>query len=137
MKKYLLSAAVVISFVVYSFALRQNDDAKAPIAAAPDKKSVALHAYRDGRYLGPVTDAFYGKMQVEVTVEGGKITDTQMVQYPDDQPNSIEINKQAMTLLRQEVITAQSAHVDIVSGATQTSEAFSQSLAAALTKAQN
>lgn len=137
MKKYLLSAAVIVSFVVYSFALRQSDDAKAPVAAAPPKKSDISHAYKDGRYLGPVTDAFYGKMQVAATVADGKIIDTQMVRYPDDQPNSVAINKQAMTLLRQEVITAQSAHVDIVSGATQTSEAFSQSLAAALTKAQN
>lgn len=91
--------------------------------------------YRDGRYTGDVTDAFYGLVQVQVTISGGKITDVVFLQYPNDRQNSIFINSQAMPYLRQEAIQAQSASVDIISGATATSEAFIQSLQSALAKA--
>jgi hypothetical protein len=57
-------------------------------------------------------------------------------QYPNDRNRSIEINQYADPLLTTEAIQAQSGQVDIISGATDTSEAFIQSLSAALTQAQ-
>ena len=94
-----------------------------------------MSRYKDGSYTGDVTDAFYGNVQVKVTISGGKITDVQFLQYPNDRQTSVEINSQAMPLLGQEAIQAQSAQVDGVSGATQTSGAFIQSLQTALQKA--
>lgn len=91
--------------------------------------------YKNGTFVGSVADAFYGNVQVQVVIQGGKITDVQFLQYPNDRQTSIAINSQAMPYLRAEAIQAQSANVAGVSGATATSQAFIQSLAAALSQA--
>lgn len=91
--------------------------------------------YKNGTYTGDVADAFYGNIQVQVTISGGKISDVVFLQYPNDRETSIMINSQAMPLLKQEAIQAQSANIDGVSGATASSGAFVQSLQSALSKA--
>lgn len=91
--------------------------------------------YKNGTYTGSVADAFYGNVQVQVTISGGKITDVQFLQYPSDRSTSVYINSQAMPLLKQEAIQAQSANVAGVSGASATSAAFIQSLTDALSQA--
>lgn len=91
--------------------------------------------YKDGTYTGSVADAFYGNIQVKAVVSGGKIVDVIFLQYPNDRQTSIEINTQAMPILKQEAIAAQSAQVDGVSGATASSGAFIQSLQSALNQA--
>lgn len=93
--------------------------------------------YKDGTYTGNVADAFYGNVQVAVTISGGKITDVNFLQYPNDRSTSIEINTQAMPYLKQEAIQAQSAQVNGVTGASQTSRAFIESLQSALDKARS
>jgi len=93
--------------------------------------------YVDGTYTGGVADAYYGNVQVEAIVNGGKLADVQFLQYPNTHSTSVYINSQAMPYLKQEAIQAQNASVDIVSGATYTSMAFQQSLASALTQAKS
>ena len=93
--------------------------------------------YKDGTYTGEQVDAFYGLVQVKVVIRSGKIADVQVVQYPNDRRTSVQINSIAVPYLRSEAIQAQSANVDIVSGATLTSEGFAMSLQSALTGAQN
>ncbi len=93
--------------------------------------------YVDGTYTGSVADAYYGNVQVQAVVSGGKLTDVQFLQYPNTHSTSVYINSQAMPYLTQEAIQSQSANVDIVSGATDTSMAFQQSLAAALAQAKS
>lgn len=112
----------------------------APAAAsAPAPSSAVAKAglYRDGKYTGPITDAYYGNVQVAVAVSGGKITDVQFLDYPHDRNTSIRINSYAMPILKSEAIAAQSANVDTVSGATATSGAFYDSLSSALAQAKN
>lgn len=92
--------------------------------------------YKNGTYTGSVADAFYGNIQVQVSIQNGKIADVQFLQYPNDRRTSVEINTQAMPYLRQEAIAAQNAQVDIVSGATDSSKAFRESLGSALAQAQ-
>lgn len=91
--------------------------------------------YKNGTYTGNVADAFYGNIQVQVTISKGQISDIQFLQYPNDRGNSIYINQQAMPLLKQEAIQVQSANVGGVSGATASSQAFVQSLRSALSQA--
>lgn len=91
--------------------------------------------YRDGNFTGNIADAFYGNVQVKVTVNSGTITDVSFLQYPNDNGTSRRINSQAMPLLRQQVLQAQSAQVDGVTGASATSSAFVQSLDGALQQA--
>jgi len=93
--------------------------------------------YADGSYTGSAADAYYGTVQVKAVVRNGQLADVQFLQYPNDRSNSRYINSQAMPLLTQEAIQAQSAQVDGVSGATFTSQAFQQSLTAALALAKN
>jgi uncharacterized protein with FMN-binding domain len=80
-----------------------------------------------------VADRF-GDNQVTLVVKGKKIQDVRY-SLPTDRPRSAEINAQAGPLLRQEVLQAQSAKIDVISGATYTSEAFAQSLQVALQRA--
>jgi uncharacterized protein with FMN-binding domain len=104
-------------------------------APAPTPAPAPQGQYKDGQYTGTSVDAFYGFVQVQATVSGGKITNVQFLSYPNDRSNSVQINSQDMTYLIQEAIAAQSANVNIVSGATDTSQAFIQSLGAALAQA--
>ena len=65
------------------------------------------------------------------------MTSLKLLQWPNDRRTSIRINRRALPMLREEAISAQSAHVDIVSGATLTSRAFIRSLGGALAKAKS
>lgn len=77
----------------------------------------------------------YGDTQVKVTVENGRITDVTVLAYNDGDPRSAEISQQAIPILRQEVLSKQTAAVDAVSGATYTSNAYEASLQSALDRA--
>jgi uncharacterized protein with FMN-binding domain len=97
--------------------------------------SVPSGQYKDGVYAGDVVDVFYGNVQIQATVQNGKISDVKFLQSPSDRRTSIEINSQAMPMLQSEAIQAQSANVNGVSGATATSQGFIASLGSALAKA--
>jgi uncharacterized protein with FMN-binding domain len=97
--------------------------------------STTTSQYKDGTYTGSVADAYYGNVQVAATISGGKITNVKFLQYPDTHSTSAVINQQAMPYLQQEAIHSQSANVQLISGATFTSQAFIQSLKAALSQA--
>ena len=85
-----------------------------------------------GVFTGTTVEMQYGPVQVAIDVQGGKITDVKALQYPVDRPRSQFINSQAVPLLRSEVLEAQSANINLISGATFTSEAFATSLQAAI-----
>jgi len=97
--------------------------------------NLAAHGYADGVYTGPPADAYYGIIQLQALVQGGRLTALKILKYPNDRRTSVSINRQALPMLRDEAISAQSADVDIISGATLTSRAFIQSLGGALKKA--
>jgi uncharacterized protein with FMN-binding domain len=96
--------------------------------------SVPSGQYKDGVYTGDTVDVYYGNVQVQATIQNGKITEVKFLQSPRDQRTSIEINSQAMPMLQSQAIQAQSAKVDGVSGATATSQGFVASLGSALAK---
>lgn len=162
MKKFFLSSFVIVTFGLYVLHQKLEDSAavvvtppsslsQLPTATPELTATVSLPTptsistprptpspsgqYKDGQYTGDVTDAFYGNVQVKAIIQGGKIADVQFLDYPHDRETSIYINTQAMPYLKSEAIQAQSANVDIVSGATQTSLAFVKSLGSALAKA--
>lgn len=88
--------------------------------------------YADGAHTGPAVNAYYGFVQVQAMVQGGRLVGIKILKYPSHRQTSVSINRRALPMLRDEVISAQTADVDIVSGATLTSEAFIRSLGAAL-----
>lgn len=151
-----MSGFVVLCFAAYSFHQRHGDESVAvnrparPVQSTPAPVSGSgsnsgssnsggtagsARPYKDGQYTGSTADAFYGYVQVLAVISSGRLTEVRFLQYPNDRSTSVEINSQAIPYLQQEAIQAQSAHVDIISGATDTSQAFIQSLSAALSKA--
>ncbi|MFA7309818.1 MAG: FMN-binding protein [Candidatus Paceibacterota bacterium] len=108
---------------------QQAVQSPAPIAARPAGQ------YKDGSYTGASVNVYYGYVQVQAIVRGGKIADVKFLQYPSDRTTSQSINSQAMPLLTQEAIQAQSANVNGVSGASATSQGFIESLTGALSQA--
>ena len=81
---------------------------------------------------GGAVDTRWGPVQVKVVFNGSKITAVDVVQQPDGNPRDEEINAQAIPILTQEALAAQSANIDAVSGASYTSEGYIGSLQSAL-----
>lgn len=100
-----------------------------PTSTAPPSKPGAA-----GTYIGPVEYMQWGPVQVTITVKNKRLTDVQAT-APTERSRSVFINEQAVPLLRQEALQAQSATIDLISGATLTSETFAASLQAALGQA--
>jgi uncharacterized protein with FMN-binding domain len=111
---------------------QQTSAVTQPIAATPTTPS---GEYTDGTYTGSVENAYYGNIQVQAVIAGGKLTDVVFLQYPNDRSTSRSINQDAMPQLKAEAIQSQSATVDGVSGASDSSTAFEESLASALSQA--
>jgi uncharacterized protein with FMN-binding domain len=83
-------------------------------------------------YSGSVAQTRWGPVQVTITVSGGKITDVAVPTYPNGNHRDEEINASALPVLTQETMSAQSADIDTVSGATVTSDGYKESLQSAL-----
>ena len=72
---------------------------------------------------------------MQLTVSGGKIADVTALQTPNDRQKSVAINNYAVPVLNSEAVTAQSATIHSVSGATYTSTSYKQSLQSAIDQA--
>lgn len=81
---------------------------------------------------GAVSQTRYGPVQVSVTFTGTQIVDVQTLQAPSDHHESAQISERSTPILAQEVLAAQSAAIDTVSGATYTSEAYAESVQSAI-----
>ena len=87
-----------------------------------------------GQLTGSTVQTPFGNVQVQVSLQNGRITDVQTLQLPRG-GHSSQVSQYAAPQLRSEVLQAQSAQVDSVSGATYTSQAYQQSLQSALDQA--
>ncbi|WP_310526516.1 FMN-binding protein [Nocardioides sp.] len=97
--------------------------------------SVSGGASTTSTITGDTVQTRWGPVQVEVSVAGSKITGVSVLQYPDTNPTDAQINGYALPILVDETMTAQSANIDMVSGATYTSTGYQQSLQSALDQA--
>jgi len=84
---------------------------------------------------GDVAQTRWGPVQVQLTVVNSKLTNVSVVEYPNDNPRDQEINAQALPILVQETMSAQGANIDMVTGATVTSDGYLKSLQSALDQA--
>ncbi|OLZ72992.1 FMN-binding protein [Streptomyces sp. IMTB 2501] len=143
MRRVVLATAATVSGVVLLLSLKPASDPAAVSAAgtapqatagqqAPQGGAQAAGA-AGGTVTGDATQTQYGTVQVRLTVAGGKITKAEAVQAPkgglSDQKTAMAVPK-----LNQEAVTAQSAQIDAVSGATYTSTGYKKSLQSALDK---
>ena len=144
----LLFAGTAAGFVsVFGFHLRQaaptvagaspsgGASAASPSAASPLKAARTPAGPTAARSaLGPEEQYGYGVLDVKVTESGTRITDVSVPLLQTAEPTSQQISEQAIAMLRAEVLSAQSARIDAISGATYTSAAYIQSLQAAIDK---
>jgi uncharacterized protein with FMN-binding domain len=86
-------------------------------------------------YTGSVAQTRWGPVQVQITVQGDKITKVTVLQQPNGNQKDAEINSYALPILVQDTLSAQSAQIDMVSGATVTSDGYLTSLQSALDQA--
>lgn len=117
--------------------LKRAAPAVAVVPVAANAQPGGGGRFKDGSYQGSVADAYYGNVQVQADVKNGQLVSVRILQYPNDRNTSRYINSQALPMLKQEAIQAQTAQVDFISGATLTSNAFVQSLSSALDQAQS
>jgi uncharacterized protein with FMN-binding domain len=102
------------------------------------------------RFTGSVASVDrWGSLQVTIvvrkttTITGTKkkvtrkITAVSVPTYPNHTDRSIYINQTALPILKAEALRAQSANINMVSGATDSSDAFAQSLQSAILKAKH
>ena len=153
MKKFFLSLFVICASAGYAFYQYLGGSAT---AASPDNAPITTAQsastptavvvqtaprprgqYADGTYTGAPADAYYGIVQTRAVIQSGKLAVVSFLQYPNDRSTSRYINDVAMPQLKAEAIQAQSAQVNAVSGASETSAAFRQSLGSALAQAKN
>jgi uncharacterized protein with FMN-binding domain len=86
-------------------------------------------------YTGDSASTRWGPVQVQITVADGTVTDVSVVDYPQGNGKDQQINARALPVLVQETLRAQSADIDMVSGATVTSDGYVESLQSALDQA--
>ena len=112
-----------------------NTDATPTASGSADPSAAAAAATGTKSYKGSSVQTRWGAVQVQVTISNGKITDVTTLKSPNGNGRDVEINNYALPILKKSVISAQSANIDTISGATITSNGYIQSLQSALDSA--
>ena len=155
MKRIVYSVLATITGLVLLFSYRTSTEAVMPAALEPvapgnvapgstssagttdsGAAAPATSGLVDGTYQGSTASTEWGPVQVQITVAGGQITDAQAIDYPTGNSRDEQINSYAIPMLNSEVLDAQDAQIDMVSGATVTSGGYLDSLQSALDQAQ-
>ena len=152
MKKILYAVLATISGLVLLFSYRTSLDAVMPHDATPPTTGAvgssktsdsgtsgsgasAGTGLADGTYTGASSQTRYGPVQVRITVSSGQISDAQAIDYPDGNGRDRQINGTAIPRLVSETLQSQSAQIQMVSGATYTSDGYLSSLQSAIDQA--
>ena len=106
-----------------------------PVAGSSGTASSSNASSSSKTYTGPSTDTRWGPVQVAIMVADGKITDVTVPVYPDGNGRDQEINAYALPILTKATLASQDGNVDMISGATVTSQGYATSLQGALDEA--
>jgi uncharacterized protein with FMN-binding domain len=149
MKKIVFGFLATAAGLVALFSYHTSLDSSIPVAttapvdptnstgapAAAGSTGERTSTLNDGTYTGQSASTPYGPVQVQLTIGGGKIARVEVPQYPDTTRHDLAINQRAIPRLVSETMTAQSADIDMVSGATYTSDGYTRSLQSAIDQA--
>lgn len=146
MKRITLWVMSTLSALVLLFSYHTSTSAKASTSiVAAQESSAGIDSSASttptptpttaATYTGSVVSTRYGNVQVQITVENGQITKSAVLQVPWSNGRDQQINSRAVPTLNSEVVKAQSADIDMVSGATYTSDGYIQSLQSAIDQA--
>lgn len=130
-KRSAATAAPTTAAAAPSTATAEPGGATTPTPTPTPATASSDALYADGTYSGASIGEPWGTFKVQVTISGGQITDVSLVSEPRDRHSS-SINSQAVPMLTEEAISAQSSNIDMLSGATWTSDSYINSLQAAL-----
>jgi uncharacterized protein with FMN-binding domain len=97
--------------------------------------AAVLGSAKPQTFKGPTEETQHGPVQVSIVVKHRKIVNVKVAISPNNDGRSPFLQERAIPILKQEVLTAQSARIDEVSGATEFSDAYIQSLQSAIKKA--
>ena len=134
MRRIVFALLSTITAVVLLFSYHTSTNS-GTVAGSPVVRQRVSSGSGAANYTGDVADTRWGPVQVQIIVQGGRITASQAVQYPQDNRRDVQINGYALPILNQEVVQRQSASIDTVSGATVTSDGYLQSLQSAIDRA--
>lgn len=139
MRRIALWFLSTVAGVVLLFGYHTSTSGPAPVAgdtvAAAPAAPQTTPPTTGSPCTGSVADTRWGPVQVQITVANGTITDVTVLQAPDSNGKDRQINAEALPILKRATLTAQSADIDMVSGATVTSTGYVQSLQSALDQA--
>lgn len=138
-----LASTVTIMVLLFGYHTSTNDTSAAASSSASGSAPPATSSQPSSNssssssrtYAGSVAQTRWGPVQVQITVSNGKIIKATVLQQPNGNRKDEEINAYALPTLIQDTLVAQSAEIDMVSGATVTSEGYLESLQSALDKA--
>ncbi|HEY8307523.1 MAG TPA: FMN-binding protein [Lapillicoccus sp.] len=88
-----------------------------------------------GTFDGDPVVTRLGAVQVRITVAGGRIALAEALRVPNRDRHDVLVNERALPILNAEAVEAQSAQVELVSGATLTWQGYTQSLQPAIDRA--
>ena len=142
MKNFMIRAVSLVAIVLMLFGynevlnVRAKDEQIAKLQASQDEKSTnsvqSQNSYTDGTYEGTGT-GFGGSVDVKVTIENGQIQNIEITSAENEDGTYLETAKDVIP----KILDAQSADVDVVSGATFSSTGIKDAVADALKKAGN
>jgi uncharacterized protein with FMN-binding domain len=133
--RFLLSAAPAAVLLAGCGGHEPVSTSSRPATVSQPPAAATTASPKSGSYTGETVQTRFGPVQVAVAVSGRRIRAITFLAVPTDRARSREISSQAEPLLRSEALSAQSASVNLLSGATYTSEGFAQSLQSALSQA--
>ncbi len=106
------------------------------VVGAANAQAKAMNAAAASRtFTGGREYAYYGYVKVQATVCNSTVTDVQVLEFPNENGLSKQINGAAVPHLLQETVGGHTWKVDLISGATFTSVAYEKSLQEALKQA--
>ncbi|MFC8244557.1 FMN-binding protein [Streptomyces chartreusis] len=136
LRRIVLASATTVSGMVLLLSLKPHTTPDLALPAPSAGASAPSGSVAGTRTVtGESTQTRYGPVQVRITLKDGRLTDVTALAYPQQNPRDQQINGYAIPRLRSETLSAQSADIDTVSGATYTSEGYRQSLQSALDSA--
>ncbi len=130
------AAVVALLFGYHTSTSGPASAASETVVAAPAAPVTGAAPSSTGTtFTGAVAQTRWGPVQVTITVAGGRITAVDVPQYPNGNGRDQEINSYALPILTQSTLAAQNANIDMISGATVTSDGYVRSLQSALDQA--
>jgi uncharacterized protein with FMN-binding domain len=132
---WFMSTLTVVTLLFGYHTSTSSEPVTSVLAAPAGGASSANGAASGSTVTGPSVSTRWGPVRVQLTVANGTITGVTVVDYPTENGKDRAINARAVPILVQATLDARSADIDMVSGATVTSEGYLESLQAALDQA--